>query len=89
MDAMKRSRSNTKSRSTAFAAKVDLLRKAFRWSVDMLRQRQANLLLPASIEAYVELDWLSWEGGSLKLTTVGENIYAQLRNEAAAGLASA
>ncbi len=64
-----------------------LLRTAFQTTVDLLKRRRADLLPAASIEAYVELDWLMWQGGSLKLTTVGENICAQLRKEAV-GLAA-
>lgn len=45
-------------------------------------RRRADLLPEAVIDAYVDCDWLSWRGGSLKLTTVGENICAQLPNEA-------
>ena len=63
------------------------LRKAFQTTVDLLKRRRADLLPQASIDAYVEMDWLMWQGGSLKLTTVGENICAQLRKEAV-GLAT-
>jgi len=64
------------------------LRRAFARCADLLKHRRADLLQPATIAAYVELDWLAWNGGGLKLTTVGENICAQVRNEAAARLAS-
>ena len=32
----------------------------------------------ASVEEYVALDWLEWNGGSLRLTAVGENVCKQL-----------
>jgi len=64
------------------------LRRAFARCADLLKHRRADLLQPATIDAYVELDWLAWKGGSLKLTTVGENICTQVRNEAAVRLAS-
>lgn len=73
---------------SASARQLRSLRDGFSTSVDDLKRRRADLVPPSTIEAYVDLDWLSWQGGCLKLTTVGENIYAQLRNERIASMAS-
>lgn len=62
-------------------ARPDPLRAAFPFTVDALKRQRADLLLASSIDAYVDCDWLTWQGGRLMLTTVGENICAQLRNE--------
>jgi hypothetical protein len=79
-----KSRARAPAHGFSDAAQVGTLRRAFLHCVELLKQRRADLLQPAAIDAYVELDWLVWYGGSLKLTTVGENIRAQLRNEAQA-----
>lgn len=80
---MKR-RKTTDKAALQTAERPDPMRAAFQHTVDVLTQRRADLLSPAMIEAYVNCDWLNWQGGSLKLTVVGENICAQLRNEARA-----
>jgi hypothetical protein len=80
---MKRSKivSKTKLGETA---RPDPLRAAFQFTVDALKRHRADLLQSSSIDAYVNCDWLAWRGGSLMLTTVGENICAQLRKESRA-----
>jgi hypothetical protein len=77
---MKRSKSVGPA-SGHIAARPDPLRASFQHTVDLLSKRRADLLPATMIEAYVDCDWLTWRGGSLKLTVVGENICAQLRNE--------
>ncbi|WP_232324224.1 hypothetical protein [Variovorax sp. WDL1] len=42
-----------------------------------MKQRQADQIAPADIEAYVALNWLEWHGGGLRLTITGRNVCAQ------------
>ncbi|WP_423601560.1 hypothetical protein [Roseateles sp. MS654] len=53
----------------------EALRASLRTSVDALQRRQANEIPEDLIDRLVELDWLEWRGGALRLTTTGENIY--------------
>lgn len=53
----------------------EALRDSLRTSVDALQRRQANEIPEPLIDRLVELDWLEWNGGALRLTTTGENIY--------------
>ncbi|MCE4557992.1 hypothetical protein [Pelomonas cellulosilytica] len=76
------SRSKTDKPSALVATRPDPFRAAFQQTVELLIQRRADLLSETAINAYVDCDWLTWRGGSLKLTTTGENICAQLRNKA-------
>jgi hypothetical protein len=57
--------------------RLDSLRAALPGAAAFLKRRRADLLKPDEIADYVALDWLSWEGGGLKLTATGENICAQ------------
>jgi hypothetical protein len=68
----------------AETARHDPLRAAFQFTVDALKRHRADLLKSSTIDAYVNCVWLAWRGGSLMLTTVGENICAQLRKESRA-----
>jgi len=54
---------------------IDTLQKDLRVSADALQRRQASEIPESLIERLVELDWLEWHGGTLRLTTTGENIY--------------
>jgi hypothetical protein len=56
----------------------EALRASLLAAVDLLHRRCANAIPIADIEAYVELDWMEWQGGGLKVTTTGENICRQL-----------
>lgn len=62
------------------------LRTLFAAAVDMLNRRRAAEIPEPDIDAYVSLDWLEWHGGSLRLTTTGEDICRQLRKDLACGL---
>lgn len=53
------------------------LRKALQGTVDSLHKRRACDIPESYIDDYVLLDWMTWEGGGLKLTTTGENIRRQ------------
>ncbi len=60
------------------------LRDALESCMDALYRRRASEIPEGYLDEYVGLDWLEWNGGSLRLTTVGENIRLQLRAEALA-----
>lgn len=47
-------------------------------TVDLLKRRRADLISERSIDDYVALDWLEWNGGGLKLTVIGENLWKQM-----------
>jgi len=51
------------------------LQEALCASVDALERRQANEIPEATIDRFIELDWLEWYGGTLRLTTTGQNIH--------------
>lgn len=56
---------------------LDTLRLSLQASVDALARRRACDIDETFIDDYVRLDWLEWNGGGLRLTTVGENICLQ------------
>lgn len=58
------------------------LRDALEASIDALYRRRASEIPEGYLDDYVSLDWLEWNGGTLRLTTLGENIRLQLRAEA-------
>ena len=59
------------------AAARERLRQALPATVHLLKQRQADQISDADIEAYVALNWLEWHGGGLRLTITGGNVCAQ------------
>ncbi len=59
------------------AATRERLRLALPATVELLKQRQADRIADADIEAYVSLNWLEWHGGGLRLTITGRNVCAQ------------
>ncbi|MDP1901445.1 MAG: hypothetical protein Q8K96_13475 [Rubrivivax sp.] len=61
----------------------DDLRGALLATVNLLKNRRAGEIATDYIEDYVALNWLEWNGGTLRLTVTGDNIRKQL----AAGLA--
>ena len=56
----------------------EALRDALLSTVDLLKQRRASDIAEGYIEDYVALNWLEWNGGGLRLTTVGDNLCKQL-----------
>ena len=62
---------------TAEAIARERLRLALPATVELLKQRQADRIADADIEAYVALNWLEWHGGGLRLTITGRNVCAQ------------
>ncbi|MDG0831686.1 hypothetical protein EXH51_02895 [Pelomonas saccharophila] len=67
-------------------ARRDALRDELPATVDLLRRRRAADIAEDDIEAYVALHWLEWHGGSLRLTTTGENLCKHLASQRTAAL---
>jgi hypothetical protein len=65
-------------RKTSPALRRHALRDALPGTVRLLADKHAYAIEKGFIDDYVALDWLEWRGGTLKLTTVGENICKQL-----------
>jgi hypothetical protein len=47
-------------------------------TVTLLERRRAADIAEGYIDDYVALNWLEWNGGSLRLTETGRNIRKQL-----------
>lgn len=60
------------------AARRDMLRDRLLATVDLLKQRRAAEIAEGYIDEYVALHWMEWQGGSLRLTTTGENVCKHL-----------
>lgn len=56
----------------------DTLRDELLATVDLLKRRRAAEIDEGFIEDYVALHWMEWHGGSLRLTTTGENVCKHL-----------
>lgn len=56
----------------------DVLRDELLATVDLLKRRRAAEINEDFIEGYVALHWMEWHGGSLRLTTTGENVCKHL-----------
>ena len=52
-------------------------------TVDLLHGRRAAEIGAGYIDDYVALNWLEWNGGSLRLTVTGDNIRKQLKAQGA------
>ena len=48
--------------------------------MDSLERRRADLVSEDLIADYVALNWLEWNGGSLRLTVTGKNVREQMRS---------
>jgi hypothetical protein len=55
------------------------LRNGLQATADALQRRKASEIATESIDDYVTLNWLGWWGGSLRLTTTGQNVCRQTR----------
>ena len=51
------------------------------WS--LLQSRRASEIAEGYIDGYVALNWLEWNGGTLRLTVTGDNIRRQLKSQLA------
>ncbi len=56
----------------------DALRAALLPTLNLLRSCRAAEIGEATIDAYVALNWLEWNGGSLRLTITGDNVRKQM-----------
>jgi hypothetical protein len=54
------------------------LRDSLLSTIDLLYRRRAAEVGDRVIEGYIRLDWLEWNGGTLRLTPTGENVRSQL-----------
>lgn len=63
------------------ATRRDVLRGELLVTVDLLKQRRAAEIAEGYIDEYVALHWLEWQGGSLRLTTTGENMCRHLTTQ--------
>ena len=61
------------------AARRDVLRDRLLATVDLLKQRRAAEIAEGYIEDYVAMHWMEWQGGTLRLTTTGENVCKHLK----------
>lgn len=77
------SQTRASAKADAKAAERERLRQALPATVGHLRQHQADRIDDNDIEAYVQLNWLEWHGGGLRLTITGRNVYAQVATPAA------
>lgn len=59
-------------------ARQAALRDALLNTVSLLQHRRACEIDQTDIDDYVALNWLEWNGGSLRLTVTGDNIRKQL-----------
>jgi len=59
-------------------ARREALRDTLLSTVDLLRRCKAAEVPEGDIDDYVALNWLEWNGGSLRLTEVGDNMCKQL-----------
>ena len=55
------------------------LRNELLATMDLLDRRRADLVSEARIADYVNLNWLEWNGGTLRLTVTGRNVCQQMR----------
>lgn len=59
------------------ALRREALRQALPDTVSLLKRCRAAEVSEGDIDDYVALNWLEWNGGSLRLTTTGENLCRQ------------
>jgi len=44
----------------------------------LLKRRRAAEVAAGYLDSYVDLQWMEWNGGSLRLTVTGQNVCRQL-----------
>ena len=69
----------TPSAPSAPRLRRQILRESLLPTVELLNGRQAHLVDDGFIADYIALDWLEWNGGTLRLTITGSNVCQQLR----------
>ncbi|MEJ8852573.1 hypothetical protein [Variovorax rhizosphaerae] len=58
------------------AAEKERLRQGLPLTARRLKDGKADRIDGGDIDAYVQLDWLEWHGGGLRLTDTGRNVCA-------------
>ena len=61
------------------AIRQEALRSALPATVVLLKQQRAGDIAVTDIDDYVNMNWLEWNGGSLRLTVTGDNVCKQQR----------
>ena len=61
------------------APRQEALRSALPATVVLLKQQRAGDIATSDIDDYVNMNWLEWNGGSLRLTVTGDNVCKQQR----------
>lgn len=69
----------TASAALPAATRRDVLRDELLATVSLLKQRRAAEIAEGYVEDYVAMHWMEWHGGSLRLTTTGENVCKHLK----------
>lgn len=67
------------SASLPAATRRDVLRDELLATVGLLKQRRAAEIAEGYIDDYVAMHWMEWQGGTLRLTTTGENVCKHLK----------
>ncbi|KQW00759.1 hypothetical protein [Rhizobacter sp. Root1221] len=60
------------------APRREALRSSLLDTVNLLKKRRAADIAPSDIDDYISLEWFEWNGGSLRLTDVGQNVCKQV-----------
>ena len=60
---------------------------AFALAADDLVRHRADNISESSLQAFIELGWMEWHGGLLRLTTLGRMALLQVRSRMVAALA--
>ncbi|RTL42182.1 MAG: hypothetical protein EKK53_12180 [Burkholderiales bacterium] len=74
----KTARTTTALSPMPLVSRRDTLRDELLATVDLLKRRRAAEIDEGYIEDYIALHWMEWHGGSLRLTTTGENVCKHL-----------
>ena len=64
---------------TPASPRRETLRESLLSTVSLLKQHRAGEIAETDIDDYVALNWLEWNGGSLRLTVTGDNVCKQFR----------
>ena len=54
------------------------LKDALLATVSLIERRRCSEIADGYIDGYVALNWMEWNGGSLRLTETGQNVRKQL-----------
>ena len=56
----------------------ETLKAALLGTATLVERRRCSEIAEGLIEGYVALNWMEWNGGSLRLTVTGQNVRKQL-----------